>query len=430
MSRPALGKCTLFLVIVLLIYTGYAFRIRDGGLLASSEQPHGTCNSVTGKCPGKSVVGLNLPYKKYQSLSSIGKLTKLQSLLVENKQSRIIGKTEKLAAVKVEHGLRKLKVSRFETSTSEAEPGKGPMDDMNDNGEDEIKGEERKNNKSEEGEERDEKGAEKVESAKEDDDDQEKEGEGTAKNKIIDYDFGSNANENEGRKNVSDESFQQKTHKHAFKLKDTRLLKKLLDSPNLSADQFSSNDSNVDEKNQAEIDNKVNDNQDNENLKHYDNENDDNNDEYKKINNEADKDEQVVMLTLASRKLETVRLADKWGGESTVRPDLEPEISTDKPTDVHILNNDSEESNISKSTQISELERPEPKLAAKVEKRANASEKEDTSKSEPKSPSTLKTKLISSERSKHIADTKKTTKPESECIFFKFTALCIFFNGC
>ncbi|XP_033217203.1 uncharacterized protein LOC117172978 isoform X4 [Belonocnema kinseyi] len=364
MALPALEKYALFLVILLLIYTGYAFRIRDGGLLVSSEQPHGTCNSVRGKCLDKIVGDLILPSKKYQSLSSIEKLDKVQLLHIENNEKWMFGRTKKLSSVKVEHGLRKLKVSKFETSISkgkdedkeafpdslgkgsedeenntediEAESDKSAMDDMNNNGDGEVEGEERKNNKSEEGEEKDEKGADKVEFVKEDDDDQKKAGEGIPEKEVIDYDIGSNANQDEGRKNVSEETFREKTHKHVFKLKETRLLKKMLESKNLNTDHF----------------------------------------------------------------------------PSTVSPHVQPEILADKPTVVHILNNDSKESIISKYTQKSEVETADAKLTAKVDKKTNATEKDVALKSAPQSPSTLKKKLMPSENSKHLADTKKPTKTE------------------
>ncbi|XP_033217204.1 uncharacterized protein LOC117172978 isoform X5 [Belonocnema kinseyi] len=376
MALPALEKYALFLVILLLIYTGYAFRIRDGGLLVSSEQPHGTCNSVRGKCLDKIVGDLILPSKKYQSLSSIEKLDKVQLLHIENNEKWMFGRTKKLSSVKVEHGLRKLKVSKFETSISkgkdedkeafpdslgkgsedeenntediEAESDKSAMDDMNNNGDGEVEGEERKNNKSEEGEEKDEKGADKVEFVKEDDDDQKKAGEGIPEKEVIDYDIGSNANQDEGRKNVSEETFREKTHKHVFKLKETRLLKKMLESKNLNTDHF----------------------------------------------------------------------------PSTVSPHVQPEILADKPTVVHILNNDSKESIISKYTQKSEVETADAKLTAKVDKKTNATEKDVALKSAPQSPSTLKKKLMPSENSKHLADTKKPTKTErnySERIIMSFS---------
>ncbi|XP_033217201.1 uncharacterized protein LOC117172978 isoform X2 [Belonocnema kinseyi] len=339
-------------------------KIRDGGLLVSSEQPHGTCNSVRGKCLDKIVGDLILPSKKYQSLSSIEKLDKVQLLHIENNEKWMFGRTKKLSSVKVEHGLRKLKVSKFETSISkgkdedkeafpdslgkgsedeenntediEAESDKSAMDDMNNNGDGEVEGEERKNNKSEEGEEKDEKGADKVEFVKEDDDDQKKAGEGIPEKEVIDYDIGSNANQDEGRKNVSEETFREKTHKHVFKLKETRLLKKMLESKNLNTDHF----------------------------------------------------------------------------PSTVSPHVQPEILADKPTVVHILNNDSKESIISKYTQKSEVETADAKLTAKVDKKTNATEKDVALKSAPQSPSTLKKKLMPSENSKHLADTKKPTKTE------------------
>ena len=431
MALPVIGKYALFLVIVFLIYTGYAFRIRDAGVLSSAEI--GTCNSVTGKCPEKTVVSVNLPYKKYQNLKPIGKLAQNQPVPAESK-GKIFGRTEKLALVKFVHGLRKVKVSQFESNANEekdeagravsnilgksaedeednteeieAESDKNSKDDINTNGEYEVKGD-----GSEEGDKED-KGAKEVESDKEDHDNEEKEG---------------------NSEDVSENISQQETHKHAFKLENTRLSKKPIETQSLNTNQFSSNDKNLEEKNlsneeietktsvEAEGHNKNDYNQNNANLEDNDKKNDDN--DYNEVKSVFNEEYEGKQVTLAPRKLEKVRLADKGKAKSIVLPSLKTVVTKDKPSDVQVLKNNSEESVISKSALKSELEKSEPKQTVMVERAANESEKENKSKLASRNPSTLGMISTTSKKSKNIVDKKKSTKPESKlnslsCVVF------------
>ena len=367
MALPALGKCFLFLVIVLLIYTGYGFRIREGNPSASTEQPHGVCDSTMGKCPDKTDLNSNLAYKKYQSLGLRGKVAKSQQLPVEN-EDRVFGRIEKVSTVKVIHGARRFKVSRIETSTSE---------EKNDDKKEEDSG----LNLSEDKElERDNTEEIKAEPDQSSDISEEE----SARDDRIESEIEDNDAEDEKESSKEVESDKEDDDNLAGKeIFDDDAI----DEKKIGFEKFPKMEENKENMKQV-VERKANeeddrDDKDEENNDNDEKNNDNSNDDEDKNDDFQDEKKQVP------RKLERVRLADKEKGRLIEIRNIKSGSIMNQSSEAQNMKYKLKETVIPKPLSSLESEKPKPKIIEDSKKQVNISEKEhkpkiDTKKSEPK----------------------------------------------